>query len=419
MTSLPILPAIVLVLLLTGCASVPAVDNETAQLGPRPFYLLNTLPDGELKSRLEACKKGPFVAYDFSIGHRGAPMQFPEHTKESYEAAAIMGAGILECDVTFTADGELVCRHAQCDLHQTTDILLKPELAQKCRQPFVPAEGDQPASAQCCTSDITLAEFKTLCGKMDGFNPAAKTAEEFVQGTPGWRTDLYSQCGTVLSHKESVALFQQLGRKMTPELKAPQVNMPFTSAQITQPYSREQNAQQLVDELRQAGVPPENVWLQSFEWSDIEYWLTREPELGRQAVWLVEDYAAAGFDPLHPPTWLAEFTRLKSAGLNIIAPAQWMLVQNQNGRIAPSDFAVMAKQAGLQIISWSLERSGPLYPSGSEQKGGGWYYQSIGEITRSDAVTLELLHVLAQDVGVIGVFSDWPATTTFYANCML
>ncbi|KPP88624.1 MAG: hypothetical protein HLUCCA08_17710 [Rhodobacteraceae bacterium HLUCCA08] len=28
------------------------------------------------------------------------------------------------------------------------------------------------------------------------------------------------------------------------------------------------------------------------------------------------------------------------------------------------------------------------------------------------------LDMLAQDVGVIGVFSDWPATTTFYANCM-
>jgi glycerophosphoryl diester phosphodiesterase len=26
--------------------------------------------------------------------------------------------------------------------------------------------------------------------------------------------------------------------------------------------------------------------------------------------------------------------------------------------------------------------------------------------------------VLAQDVGIIGLFSDWPATTTFYANCL-
>jgi len=30
---------------------------------------------------------------------------------------------------------------------------------------------------------------------------------------------------------------------------------------------------------------------------------------------------------------------------------------------------------------------------------------------------LRVLDVLARDVGVRGVFSDWPATTTFYANC--
>ncbi|CRK76093.1 hypothetical protein NIG5292_02150 [Nereida ignava] len=29
----------------------------------------------------------------FSIGHRGAPMQFPEHTVESNRAAALMGGG--------------------------------------------------------------------------------------------------------------------------------------------------------------------------------------------------------------------------------------------------------------------------------------------------------------------------------------
>jgi len=30
----------------------------------------------------------------------------------------------------------------------------------------------------------------------------------------------------------------------------------------------------------------------------------------------------------------------------------------------------------------------------------------------------ELLDVLAQDVGIVGIFSDWPATVTYYANCM-
>ena len=86
---------------------------------------------------------------DFSIGHRGATMQFPEHTLESYEAAAWMGAGIIECDVTFTADRELVCRHDQCDLHTSTDVVANAELNAKCTTPFV--AGNDTATPLCCT----------------------------------------------------------------------------------------------------------------------------------------------------------------------------------------------------------------------------------------------------------------------------
>jgi Glycerophosphoryl diester phosphodiesterase family len=46
-----------------------------------------------------------FELSDFAIGHRGACLQFPEHTKISYEAASLLGAGIVECDVTFTSVG--------------------------------------------------------------------------------------------------------------------------------------------------------------------------------------------------------------------------------------------------------------------------------------------------------------------------
>jgi glycerophosphoryl diester phosphodiesterase len=31
---------------------------------------------------------------------------------------------------------------------------------------------------------------------------------------------------------------------------------------------------------------------------------------------------------------------------------------------------------------------------------------------------LVLLDVLARQVGIRGIFSDWPATVTYYANCM-
>jgi glycerophosphoryl diester phosphodiesterase len=31
---------------------------------------------------------------------------------------------------------------------------------------------------------------------------------------------------------------------------------------------------------------------------------------------------------------------------------------------------------------------------------------------------MEVLDVLGRDIGVKGVFSDWPGTVTYYANCM-
>ena len=151
------LPALVLASGYEGDGHGDRGREAGVQLGPRPFFLVDDMTPGPLKTRLQSCAEGPFSKTDFSIGHRGAALQFPEHTKESYEAGARMGAGILECDVTFTRDKELVCRHSQCDLHTTTNILATP-LATKCSIPFAPtafeANGNliQPASATCCTS---------------------------------------------------------------------------------------------------------------------------------------------------------------------------------------------------------------------------------------------------------------------------
>jgi len=105
-------------------------------------------------------------------------------------------------------------------------------------------------------------------------------------------------------------------------------------------------------------------------------------------------------------------TDLKAMGVNYIAPPLWVLVTLKDDKIVPSVYATEARAAGLNIITWTLERAGPL------NAGGGFYFQSITAATTHDGVSLELLDVLAQDVGVVGVFSDWPGTVTFYANCM-
>jgi glycerophosphoryl diester phosphodiesterase len=380
--------------------------HHNIQLGPRPYYLVANMDEGPLKRRLERCLERPVQGSEFSIGHRGAPLQFPEHTKESYEAAARMGAGIIECDVTFTKDRELVCRHSQCDLHTTTNILAVPHLAAKCSQPFTPYNpvSGTPASAKCCTSDVTLAEYKTLCGKMDASNPKAATVQEYLGGTPTFRTDLYSTCGTLLSHRESIELIDQLGAKFTPELKEPSVTMPFEGT-----YTQEAYAQQLVDEYKEAGIPPHRVFAQSFRLADVHYWLAHEPSFGKRAVYLddrvdaVGGYAAA----------VAGMPALAASGVRIVAPPMWALVELDGaGRIVPSDYAQAARAVGLDLITWTLERSGPL------ATGGGYYFQSVMNAINNDGDTFTMLHVLARDVGVRGVFSDWPATTTYYASCM-
>lgn len=379
-------------------------EKVKVQLGPRPYFLVDDMDEGPLKKKLESCTEKDVQASDFSIGHRGAALQFPEHTKESYEAAARMGAGIIECDVTFTKDRQLVCRHSQCDLHTTTNILATP-LADKCTKPFSPADPatGKAASATCCTSDITLDEFKTLCGKMDASNPKATTVAEYLGGTPNFRTDLYASCGTLVTHAESIALISSMDRKFTPELKAPSVAMPFQGD-----YTQEMYAQQLVNEYKAAGVSPRKVWPQSFNVNDVVYWLQHEPRFGKQGVYLDDRVDAAGGYDLA----VASMADIRAKGVNIIAPPMWALVTSEGGKIVPSSYAKAAKGAGLDIITWTLERSGLL------ATGGGYYYQSVTPLINNDGDVFTLLDVLAKQVGVLGVFSDWPATTTYYANCM-
>ena len=393
-------------------ATVPATVTLAGEieLGPRPYYLIDQMKDSALKSQLQSCIGMDMQKSDFSIGHRGAQMQFPEHTVEANKAAALMGAGILECDVTFTADKELVCRHAQNDLHTTTNILTS-DLADTCVGPFTPADGDTKAAAECRTSEITLAQFRTLNGKMDAANGAASTVEEYLDGTAGWRTDLYAGTGTLMTHAESIELFRDLGAKFTPELKAPSVEMPFDG------FTQADYAQKMIDEYKAAGVPAEDVFAQSFNLDDVLYWIENEPEFGAQAVYLDDrdeawDDDEGQLDPNDPSTFKPTMAELKDMGVNYIAPPMWMLVTLENGEIVPSAYAKSAKEADLKIIAWTLERSGPL------STGGGWYYQSVTDAIKGDGMMYEMVDVLAQDVGVEGIFSDWPATVTYYANCV-
>ena len=211
-------------------------------------------------------------------------------------------------------DGELVCRHAQCDLHTTTNIL-GTSLASKCTQPFGHSDGPK-----CC--------------KMDASVSGAATAEEYMGGTADWRTDLYSKGkhGKLVTHAESVALIKKWGRKATPELKT------YTQGPGMLTYDAVRA--KLVQEFKDASFPAEHVWLQSFNLPDVEYWIKNAPEFGKQAVYLDNAYCdgtRSGCTDAESPL-VVGFPQLKDKGINYIAPPMQMLVKKSGSGYAASEY---------------------------------------------------------------------------------
>ncbi|RMZ79154.1 hypothetical protein DV738_g3533, partial [Chaetothyriales sp. CBS 135597] len=392
-------------------APSPKVDYAVS-LGPRPYYIIQNMTDGPLKSKLQSCENGPFSVTGWSVGHRGGgTLLVPEETSESLHAGARMGSGVLECDVAFTADRGLVCRHDLCDLHRTTDILVRSDLAGKCTTPFTPANDTASATAVCCTSDITLAEFESLRSRMDGANTSAVTPEDYISGgIPDWRTELYNTWGQVLTLETYIDLVDSLPgyRNFTPELKTPPdaVPMPFNG------YTQEQYARDMIETFIRKGIDPNRVFAQSFNPPDIFQWIAEYPEFGKHAVYLdedgdtAEDFAAA----------VARLPELKAQGVNIIAPPfnYLLTTTDDNSTIIPSSYATAANEAGLAIIAWSFERSGPL---ANVLANDDYYYNTFAGAVHSDGQFFEVLDVLAQQANVSALFTDWSATVTYYANC--
>jgi hypothetical protein len=230
------LVAVMIALSAAGLTAYAA--QSTVQLGPRPFYLVDQLQEGELKNKLEACVADmkSYRHHDFSIGHRGAALQF-----------------------------------------------------------------------------------------MDASDPNATAVEALVRGTPSFRTDLYATGGTLLSHKESIALINQLGAKFTPELKGidrdsagnPLVaeNNGFGESGLDQ----QSYARKMIQEYIDAGVDARQVFAQSVNLNDVLQWIHEFPMFGPQAVYLISENPA---DPLagppsaindNPPT-LEEFVEVRNLG---------------------------------------------------------------------------------------------------------
>jgi glycerophosphoryl diester phosphodiesterase len=209
-------------------------------------------------------------------------------------------------------------------------------------------------------------------------------------------------------------LIKELGGKYTPELKGPNR---AARLQVEAVFGNQDGyAQAMIDDYRAAHIPARKVWAQSFNKDDVLYWIRNEPDFGKQAVYL---------DDANVPADLPSAAELKayaSQGIRIVAPPMWaLLAVDANGKIVPSQYARDAKAAGLDIITWTLERSGRIVEEVLPTKGTSspsFYYQTTLDALHNDGDILTTLDVLARQVGILGIFSDWSGTVSYYASCM-
>jgi glycerophosphoryl diester phosphodiesterase len=227
--------------------------------------------------------------------------------------------------------------------------------------------------------------------------------------------------------RESIELNQKLGVKHTPELKESVVDPATGKKRIEEVFKNpttrtpQQNyAQAFADTLAAAGVKPRDVWPQSFNVEDVLYWV-KNTRYGRQAVYLL-DYDTGKDDVIIQPPYDQEnrqeyFRKLWNEGVRIIAPSMPALLRvDANGRIVPSPLARDLKAMGFDIITWTFERSDLRL--GASKAGYYYDFDAAGAAVKTDSDMYKALDVLAKDVKILGIFSDWPATVTYYANCM-
>jgi glycerophosphoryl diester phosphodiesterase len=177
-------------------------------------------------------------------------------------------------------------------------------------------------------------------------------------------------------------------------------------------YTQQQYALDMLAAFRAKNIDPARVWPQSFLYDDILFWLKEAHDFGKQAIFLQEydtpaDVAAA----------MQNLTDVKAAGVNIIGPSIPMLISlggPGNKTIVPSAYANEIKALGLDIIAWTYERSGPLATVKAREE---YYFSSVADGVSYDGQYFEVLDVLANQIGIKGMFSDWSATVTYFASC--
>jgi hypothetical protein len=160
----------------------------------------------------------------------------------------------------------------------------------------------------------------------------------------------------------------------------------------TPPMTYDEIRHKIIQEYRDEGVPASQVFAQSFQVPDVLYWIKHEGEYGNTAVMLGTDFK--GFEKT-----------AADMGVKIISPSYGNWVTEDGDSYEVTEFAKATAAAGMKLIGYTAERN---------------YYRPAGQpYSDMEVNELQHIHAAAMKANVMGLFTDWPATLTFYANCVL
>lgn len=89
--------------------------------------------------------------------------------------------------------------------------------------------------------------------------------------------------------------------------------------------------------------------------------------------------------------------------MKTIAPPLWVLLKAVNGEIVPSDYALSAAAANLNLITWTVERSGRIREDDLEDPNK-YYFRSLLSAVKDDSVVYPVIDQLTRHVAVKGIF---------------
>ena len=222
--------------------------------------------------------------------------------------------------------------------------------------------------------------------------------------------------------RESIELNERNGVKHTPELKGGRMTRRRSPAIFG---SQEQlRAESSPTSCRPRASSRATRFPQSFNVNDVLYWV-KNTAYGRQAVFLV-DYDAAKDNILLFDTTgkqlenradqLKFFAELRKREGPDHRPGDAGAPRGQRQPRRAVAAAKDLKAMGFDIITWTFERAD--LRQGASQAGFYFDFDPTGAAIKKDSDMYKALDVLAREVKILGIFSDWPATVTYYANCM-